>query len=145
MNQNDELIAQAKNLLVLYVEDEPDTRELTTQILKLFFGKVITATNGLEALNIYKEKEEIDLVMTDLTMPVMDGLEMIKEIKNIKQEQHVIVLTAHNSNENLMETIDLQLDGFLLKPIKMDKMIELLYKVSRTINLEKRENSKCIL
>ena len=140
MNQNDELIAQAKNLLVLYVEDEENTRELTSQILKLFFGKVITAINGLEALNIYK-KEEVDLVMTDLTMPVMDGLEMIKEIKNIKQEQHVIVLTAHNSNENLMETIDLQLDGFLLKPIKMDKMLELLYKVSRTINLEKMENS----
>jgi len=69
----------------------------------------------------------------------MDGLSMVKKIRSINPNQHVIILTAHNSSENLMETIDLQLDGFLLKPIKMDKMLELLYKVSRIIFLEKNE------
>ena len=143
MTQNNKLIAQAKNLVVLYVEDEDNTRQLTSDILKLFFGKVIIAANGLDALNKYKKKE-VDLVMTDLTMPVMCGLDMIKEIKNIKQTQHIIVLTAHNSSENLMETIDLQLDGFLLKPIKMDKVVNLLLKVTNIINLEKNEK-KCLV
>jgi len=130
---------EAKDLVVLYVEDEAETRSQVTQILQLFFKEVKTAENGKIALDIYKENE-IDLIMTDLTMPVMCGIDMIKEVKKIALHQHVVILTAHNSSEDLMETIDLQVDGFLLKPIKMDKLLELLLKVTHTINLEKKEN-----
>ncbi|MEA1956286.1 MAG: response regulator [Campylobacterota bacterium] len=142
MNLSEKLKENTKNLTVLYVEDEDDTRSQISQILELFFKNVYVGINGLDALKIYKEKH-IDLVMTDLTMPKMNGLEMIKEMKKTNINQHVIVLTAHNSSENLMETMDLQIDGFLLKPMKMDKMLSLLHKITHTINLEKREKS-CI-
>jgi len=138
MNISEELKKLAADLTVLYVEDEDDTRSQISQILQLFFKRVVIGTNGEDALQKY-EKNHIDLVMTDLTMPKMDGLSMVKKIRSINHNQHVIILTAHNSSENLMETIDLQLDGFLLKPIKMDKMLELLYKVSHIIVLEKNE------
>jgi len=132
-----ELKEEAKELKVLYVEDERDTREQIAQILIIFFKEVIVAENGLDALEKYKNNQNIDLVMTDLTMPRMTGMDMIKNIQKIDHKQHIIVLTAHNSSENLMETIDLQLDGFLLKPLKMERLIELLLKVTKTINLEK--------
>ncbi len=139
MNLSKELKKLASDLTVLYVEDEDDTRSQISQILELFFKEVIVGINGKEALELYKQND-INLVMTDLTMPLMDGLTMVKKIKEIEYNQHIIVLTAHNSSDNLMETIDLQIDGFLLKPIRMDKMLELLYKVTHTINLEKNES-----
>ncbi len=131
-----ELKEEAKELVVLYVEDEDDTRLQISEILAIFFKEVIVGVNGLDALEKYK-KNSIDLVVTDLTMPKMNGLEMIKNIKSINPYQHIIILTAHNSSENLLEAIDLQLDGFLLKPLKMVKLIELLLKVTKIINLEK--------
>ena len=138
MKLSDQLKEEAKSISVLYVEDEDPTRCQIAQILSLFFKEVVTASNGLEALNLYKESPT-DLIMTDLTMPQMTGLEMIKEVKKIESKQHIVVLTAHNSSENIMETMDLQIDGFLLKPMKMDRMLTLLYKVTHTINLEKSE------
>ena len=138
MNLADELKKETKDLRVMYVEDEDDTRRQIAQILSIFFKEVVIGVNGLEALEIYKlDGENIDLVMTDLTMPKMDGLTMVKNIRKINHDQHIIILTAHNSSANLMETIDLQLDGFLLKPIKMEKMVDLLLKVTKIINLEK--------
>ena len=136
MSVNSELKSRAQNLKVLYVEDEDDTRNQISQVLRLFFKEVLVAENGLKALALYEDRD-IDLVMTDLTMPQMGGLEMTKEIRKINHNQHIIILTAHNSSENLMVTIDLQLDGFLLKPIKMDKMLDLLLKITYIINLEK--------
>ena len=139
MNLSKELKDLASDLTVLYVEDEDDTRSQISQILKLFFKEVVVGINGKEALELYKQ-QDIDLVMTDLTMPIMDGLTMVKHIKHINHNQHVVVLTAHNSSDNLMETINLQIDGFLLKPLRMEKLIELLLKVTKVINLER--NSK---
>ena len=138
MSINDELKNETQNLSVLYVEDEDDTRTQISQILKLFFNEVFVSKNGKEALEIF-QMNTIDLVMTDLTMPKMDGLTLIKKIRDISHNQHIIVLTAHNSKYDMMQTIDLQIDGFLLKPIKMDKMLELLLRVTHTINLEKNE------
>lgn len=135
MNLSSDLKKEAQNLRVLYVEDEDDTRAQITQILQLFFKEVITGSDGKDALSKYNNT--IDLVMTDLTMPNMDGTAMIKEIKKLKLDQNIIVLTAHNSSEYLKETIELQIDGFLLKPMKMDKMIELLLKITTIINLQK--------
>jgi len=138
MNLAEELKEQTKDLVVLYVEDEDDTRKQISQVLSIFFKEVVIGVNGLDALEKYKvDMDRIDLVMTDLTMPKMDGLTMIRNMKEINENQHIVVLTAHNSSENLMETIDLQLDGFLLKPMKMDKLITLLTKVTKVINLEK--------
>lgn len=138
MNKDFQLKENAQLLSVLYVEDEEDTRKQISQILELFFKNVYVSSDGEGGFELFKSNK-VDLVMTDLTMPKMDGLEMIKKIRKINPFQHVIVLTAHNSSENLMETIDLQLDGFLLKPIKMDKMLDLLLKITHMINLEKNE------
>ena len=133
MNIYEKLMQYSENLSVLYAEDEEDARGQVSQILKLFFKEVHVAENGKEALAIYMQNG-VDLIMTDLTMPKMDGISLIKNIKEINNLQAIVVLTAHNSSENLLETIDLQIDGFLIKPIKMDRMLELLTKLTYIIN-----------
>ena len=138
MNLVEDLKESSQNLVILYVEDEADTRNQITQILGIFFKKVIVGVNGLDALEKYNDNlEKIDLVMTDLTMPKMDGLSMLKEIKKINNQQNSIILTAHNSSEKLMKIIDLEIDGCLLKPVNMDEMIKLLLSVTKTISIKK--------
>ncbi len=141
MSHSQELKLIAKELRVLYVEDEEDTRVRIFEILNLFFGDVVTAENGRTALDFFV-KDGFDLIVTDLTMPVMDGIEMLKRVYELVPSQHVIVTTAHNNSENLMSTINMQVDGFLLKPLEMNLMLKLLCRVSKDIVQEKQlENS----
>ena len=143
MNIRELLKSEASQLNVLYAEDELETQKKVSQIFELFFKDVCCAENGEVALEKYKSGV-YDLLITDLTMPKMDGISLIKEVKKITPHQRVIVITAHNNNENLLDTIDLQVDGFLLKPIGMDKLITLLYKVVHEIYIEKKSNA-CLL
>lgn len=138
MSRNTKLKKQAQNVSVLYVEDEEGTREQISQILRLFFKNVFIACNGEEGFELFKENN-IDLVVTDLTMPKMDGFTMIKEIRKINHSQHIIVLTAQKSSEDFTKTLALGIDGFLFKPINMDKMLNLFFKSTHMINFEKNE------
>jgi len=126
------------NLSILYVEDEQITREQYENIFKLLFREVVSVQNGKIALEEY-DKKKYDLVITDLTMPEMDGVSLISEILNINPNQHTIIMTAHNTDENLRSSIDFQVDGILLKPVVMDKLFALLYKVCHQIYFEKKD------
>jgi len=129
---NEKLVEVAKDITVLYAEDNLETRTQYENIFKLIFKEVRSAENGALALEEYKTKK-YDLVITDLTMPVLDGVRLISEILKIDSEQHVIIMTAHNTDENLRDSIDFQVDGILLKPVLMEKLFHLLYKVSHAI------------
>ena len=133
----------SSGIRVLYAEDNAETRSQYENIFKLLFKEVNSVQNGAIALEEYKKKN-YDLVITDLTMPHMDGVSLIEEILKINPSQHVIIMTAHNTDENLRSTIDFQVDGILLKPIVMEKLFHLLYKVSKQIYIEKKDivNSK---
>ncbi len=130
------LVNVANNITVLYAEDEKDTREQYASIFKLFYKDVKAVENGALALECYKNKK-YDLLITDLTMPIVNGVELIDEIIKINPEQHVIIMTAHNTDENLKNSIDFQVDGILLKPVSVDKLFSMLYKVSHLIDVEK--------
>lgn len=135
-----ELGRVAKNISLLYVEDEKDTREQYEHIFELLFKEIKSVQNGVEALEEYNRKK-YDLVITDLTMPKMNGVDMIGEILKIEPEQHIIIMTAHNTSENLRNSIEFQVDGILLKPVAMDKLFQLLYKVCHLIDVDKKELS----
>jgi len=142
MSLSNKLKAQAQNLSVLYVEDEKDTNSQISQILKLFFKNVFSVFDGVEALEI-SEKEDVDLLITDLSMPRMDGLSLIKEIKKYNYIEHIIILTAYSSSDNFGEVSNFKVDGVLLKPVQMDEMLDLLLKVTHMINIKKKK-IKCI-
>ena len=113
-------ISILKNITILYAEDEKSLREITLNILKGFTKKQYVAENGLEGLELFKEhEEEIDLIITDVNMPHMNGLEMIKAIKEINPNIPIIVATAFSNTEYLLEAIDIGVDKYILKPIDM--------------------------
>lgn len=101
---------------ILYVEDESEAREALAKYLKRRFGKIFTAVDGLDGLNVFRE-ETPDLVIADLYMPNMDGLEMIREIKKISPEVFVIVTTAVDDVEVILKSVDAGINKYLLKPI----------------------------
>ncbi len=116
-----------KNITILYAEDEVALREITLNILRGFTKKQFVAENGAQGLDLFKQNEsEIDLIITDVNMPIMNGLEMIREIKKINPHIPIIVATAFSNTEYLLEAIDIGVDKYVLKPIDMKKLLQLM-------------------
>ncbi len=120
-----------KDINILYVEDEDDVRALTANVLDKFLGKVVEAQNGLAGLDLfveYNRKEmgefKFDLVITDINMPKMNGLEMIEKIHQLDYSMPVIITTAHSDASFLKQAIDARVRGYVTKPLKMDKLID---------------------
>ena len=139
-------ISILKNITILYAEDEKDLREVTHQILKGFTKKQYVAQNGQEGLELFKEHEnEIDLIITDVNMPLLNGLEMVKEIKKINLNIPIIVATAFSNKEYLLEAIDIGIDKYVLKPIDISKLLQvmsqsLLYHELKDLYIDKLTN-----
>ena len=111
-----------KELSVLLVEDEAKIRDLLASVMEKVFKKVITAQNGEEGLKKFK-KFNPNIVITDILMPIRDGLEMSKDIRAISPETPIVVLSAFNDKDKLMQAIEIGINKYLLKPIDMDELI----------------------
>ena len=111
-----------KELSVLLVEDEAKIRDLLASVMEKVFKKVITAQNGEEGLKKFK-KFNPNIVITDILMPIRDGLEMSKDIRAISPETPIVVLSAFNDKDKLMQAIEIGVNKYLLKPIDMDELI----------------------
>ena len=125
------------NLKVLYVEDDKDLRESSTKMFGQFFDAIDTAEDGQVGLNQYK-KNTYDLVITDIVMPHMSGVEMIEKIRTLNPNQAIIVTSAHNDANALFNLIDLGVDKFLLKPMDLGQLIDALIKIAFYIKNQQR-------
>ena len=94
----------AKTLKVLYVEDNEQARESTVSLLSNIFSNIEVGVDGKDGLEKFKE-QKFDLVITDINMPIMNGLEMIEEIKKIDKDIPVIIISAHSENNYLLKAI----------------------------------------
>jgi len=121
---------------ILYVEDEDGIRENLSRFLNYFSSNLFLASNGVEGLDIYK-REHVDIVITDIQMPKMNGLDMVKAIKEIDCSQIILFTTAFNDNQYLLNAINLAVDGYILKPIDLDKMEEKLLSITKSLNIKK--------
>lgn len=117
-----------KNLNILLVEDDLSVLTITAKTLEIFFPNLDTAVNGLEALEKFKSTK-YDIVITDLAMPKMDGIEMIKQMKLIDPNLDVIIFSAMNNPKAIVESLRLGIDGYLFKPLVFDKFIEIMKNV----------------
>ena len=125
-------------LSVLYVEDDVDLLEETAELLKDLFHSVDTAKNGLVAFNKYneyhdRESKYYDLVITDVNMPVMDGMDLIRDIHSLNKIQPVIVVSAYSESSKLIQMIQSGVNNFLMKPIDPEEFMNMLYKISKDI------------
>lgn len=136
----DDVLSVTKKIKVLYVEDEEETRNSMLLVLNNFFEHIDIAENGKEALEKFI-KNDYDLIITDITMPYMNGIDLMNKVKQLNPEVKVIILSAHNDKENILEAIEKEADGFLLKPLNVKKLISLLQKMIVHIKL-KLENDE---
>jgi DNA-binding response OmpR family regulator len=126
-----------KELTTLYVEDDKDISEEIIDILQLKVKKVFSASNGEEAIEIYK-KENIDIIITDIQMPIMDGLTMLQSIREVDEEIPVIITSAFTETSFLKKAIDLHVDKYIVKPIDIEQLLSVLDRASEVI-FQKRE------
>ena len=119
-----------KNLTVLLVEDDSDSKKIMHDVLSDNFEKVFTAQNGDEGLKKFK-KYNPNMVITDAFMPISDGLDMTRYIKEISKDTPIIVLSAHSEKETLLKASDVGVDKYLIKPIMVDDLLNTLENVAK--------------
>ena len=121
MKNYKELLNYSKTLSILYVEDHESLRLSTHDILEHYFDVVHSAKDGVEALE-YCAKYQFDIVLTDIRMPRMNGVELIEEIYKKNPLQIVLVISAHDESEYLLPLINLGIEKFVKKPLKIDEL-----------------------
>lgn len=112
---------------VLYVEDDDIDRESMSKTLSYFFGRVLIASNGLEALSILKNTQP-DVLITDYVMPHLNGYELICEAKKIHQNLTIFITSSYTDQEKLLQCIPLGLADYLVKPISYKQLLDALNK-----------------
>jgi diguanylate cyclase (GGDEF)-like protein len=122
-------------MTILYVESEDNIREKCSNFLEYFSSKLYTAKDGKDGLELYK-KYKPDVIISDIDMPDMSGIDMAKAIKAMDHKQHIIFITEQSDSSNLIAAIDLQVDGYMLKPVELKKLEEKLEDIATLINFK---------
>lgn len=125
------------HISVLYVEDQIDIQKEFAEILSLYVDEIHVASNGEEGVQSY-QKTHPDIIITDIQMPKMTGLEMIEAIRETDQETPIIVTSAYNDSKYLLDAINMGVEHYLLKPVMIDKLENHLERIKKTL-MQKRE------
>ena len=121
------------NIILLYVEDEESIREEMVDILSLDFKNIHIAKNGQEGLNMFQTFHP-DLVISDIQMPIMDGITMSQKILEINNEAKIILTTAFNEKDYLEQATKIGVESYINKPIDINELFE---KLNRAIASKK--------
>jgi CheY-like chemotaxis protein len=117
---------------ILVVDDEPNVTELVSGMLTEANYKVITASNGKEALDLYeKHQEQIKLVILDLNMPVMDGRQCLEALLSMNSNVKAIIASGYSANGTVKRILETGAKGFIDKPFDRRRVLE---KIRKTID-----------
>ncbi|MEA1983267.1 MAG: EAL domain-containing protein [Campylobacterota bacterium] len=133
-----EILEVTKTLNLLYVEDDVLARESTLDLLENYFQYITVAVDGQDGLDRYKENE-FDLIISDINMPELSGIEMVKKIREVDSDIAILFLTAYNEPEFLSDGIYLGVDGYILKPLRLKKLLLVLSKICEKVNLQRSQ------
>lgn len=132
------LIELAKNLRVLYVEDDEATRQISLKIFRDYFYSIDTAIDGVQGLEKFNaNKDGYDLVISDIMMPNMNGLDMIKRIKETRRNLAIMIISAEHECATFLTSIELGVNGYIVKPFNKEQFITSTLKVAEEISLKK--------
>ncbi len=110
---------------ILYVEDDSFIRSKYVKLLKLYFKDVYEASNGKEALEVYNDNKP-DIIILDINIPLINGLEVARQIRKDDPSIKMIFFTAYSDKEKLLQAIELRAVKYLIKPIKTFELEELI-------------------
>ena len=120
------MVEQQKRILV--VDDEENARNALSRILTREGYEVASAGNGYEALN-YLRGKEVELIITDINMPEMNGLTFLRELSKSHPESNVIMVTAYGEVESYFEAMNLGAFEYINKPVKIDELKKIIRKI----------------
>ncbi len=124
------------NLKILCVEDDDFARSEMVSFLKKRAGKVFGAENGEDGIRQY-EIHRPDIVIADLLMPGMDGMEMLRHLRRIDEGMHAIIVTSVKELDTVLESIDLRVDNYIVKPVEFDELEKKLQKTAGEIQKQR--------
>jgi YesN/AraC family two-component response regulator len=127
---------QQYDISVLYAEDEAITREEISLFLKRRVRDVVVARDGKEGLELFRRLKP-DLVITDIRMPVMDGLRMARTIRGENKAALIIVTTAHSDASYMLDAIDVGVDQYVVKPVSIERLAGAVGKCAEIIGYRK--------
>ena len=140
MTNFEEIQQYSKDLKLLYVEDNKETRESITLMLENFFDNITFGVDGEDGFkkfekkfNSKKENKQFDLVITDINMPKLNGLEMSEKIKLLDSDIPILIISAFNESEYFNKCIKLGIDGYFLKPLDINTFLLTLSKIVKAI------------
>lgn len=131
-----------KALTILYAEDEIGIRKNIMKTLSYYAKDVYEASNGKEALELYEEKKP-DIILSDIHMPIMDGIEFIKKVRKKDKNTPVVMITAHTDKKYLLEAVELHMEKYIVKPINTRMLFEVLGKCIDSLNISRIEILLC--
>ncbi len=129
-----ELSQLLNEITILYAEDDIESQKQIIDTLSKFASNVLVANDGIEALEIYKNNK-IQLIITDIEMPKMDGIKFAKQIRKDDITTPIIMLTAYTNNDYLLSCVNLNIQAYIVKPVSFLKLKEALYKIIEYLNL----------
>lgn len=141
-----QIIDQTKRLSILLIDDNEPFRLRLGNVLSDYFYRVDTAVDGVDGLEQYNRFYDVkhkyyDVVISDIRMPQMNGVELTEQIRKIREDQPIIILSAHAEADYLLSLINLGVAQFITKPVQYPQMFETLYKVCSKINLPLTEQA----
>ena len=128
-----DVIAKLQNLTLLYAEDEEGIRKNIADSLGYYVKEVIEASNGAEAYELYEQKKP-DIILTDIHMPILNGIEFVKKVRQIDKKIPIIMITAHTDKEYLLQAVELKMEKYIVKPIELEVLFEVFKKCLDTIS-----------
>jgi len=128
-----ELKEICKDFKVMYVEDDESIASTLVNYLSKFFKEVIYLKNGNDALEFYQDNKDFDIVISDIKMPGIDGLELTEEIKKTNPNQNIIIVSAYSEMDNFLKSIKLGVDGFITKPVDYANLNKTLFKTAEKL------------
>lgn len=136
-----------KNLTILYIEDEEAIRTQMEIMLQQLFFETHSADNGKLAFEMYnnyyeKNNKYYDLILSDIAMPQMNGIELSRNILKINPNQHIVIISAYSEKEKLQDLISLGINSYITKPINVYEFLEVLFEESRQVENHEKNNNK---
>ena len=123
-----------KELTILFIEDDETMLKESSQMLKVFFSEVFMAATAKLGYELYEDKKP-DIILTDIGLPDMDGLSLVKKMRQKDAKTPIVVLSSYSDQRVLLEAANSKIDGYIIKPIILNELIaKLLSALQRSAN-----------
>jgi len=129
---------------ILVIDDEKPTLKMFTLLLEALGYEVLTAEDGRAGVDVFRS-ERPDIVLTDIKMPIMDGIEVLKNIKSINPHAEVIVITGHGDMDLAIQALNLDATDFINKPVQRQALSQALERADERLVLSRTEQSQVSL